>query len=96
MKPLQLILILLAGFRASAETLPQTTCPVDTEPIRAELYADLNGYRLFACSTNCLKQIKLNGRVMYLRLHAEGVTVEKSPNAPDGISGASKKNKTRR
>lgn len=85
--------LLIAAGVLAANDVPQTCCPVLGKPIDKAIYVDMNGYRMYACSSNCLRRIKTDARIMYLRMKDDGIDVERSPKQPDGISGASKKKK---
>jgi len=65
-----------------ADTTPgkQTTCPVmKGERINPELYADVNGKRIYVCCPGCIVKIKADPGKYIAQLEAEGVLLEKTP-----------------
>jgi len=58
---------------------PQATCPVLGGKINKELYADVNGKRIYVCCGGCIAPIKKNPDTFIKKLEAEGVVLEKAP-----------------
>lgn len=74
---------LLVATLAFAEGKPQTTCPVmKGSPVNKSLYVDAEGYRIYVCCGGCLGAVKADPAKYIAQLKAEGVELEKTPEAP--------------
>ncbi len=63
-----------------AEVKAQTTCPVmEGNEINKELYADVDGKRIYVCCGGCIAKIKEDPKKYIKKLEAEGVTLEDAP-----------------
>ncbi len=84
MKRILMIAALLASVSlAFAAGKPQTTCPVmKGSPVNKALYVDAEGYRLYVCCGACVREVKADPTKYVARLQAEGVELEKAPEAP--------------
>ena len=84
MKKVLMIAALLASVSlALAEGKPQTTCPVmKGSPVNKSLYVDAEGYRIYVCCGGCEKAVKANPAKYIAQMKAEGVELEKAPEAP--------------
>lgn len=61
---------------------PQTTCPVmKGSPVNKALFVDVNGYRIYVCCGGCLKAVQTEPDKYIAQLQAEGVELEKTPEA---------------
>lgn len=62
--------------------MPQATCPVMRgSPVNKALYVDANGYRIYVCCGACLKAVNAEPANYIAQLQAEGVELEKTPEA---------------
>ena len=84
MKNILMIAALLVSVSlAMAEGKPQTTCPVmKGSPVNKSLYVDAEGYRIYVCCGGCLREVQANPAKYVAQLKAEGVELEKAPEAP--------------
>ncbi len=84
MKKTLMIAVLLASVSmVLAEGKPQTTCPVmKGSPVSQSLYVDAEGYRIYVCCGGCLREVQANPAKYVAELKAEGVELEKTPEAP--------------
>ena len=68
---------------ALAAGQPQTTCPVmKGSPVNKSLYVDAEGYRIYVCCGGCVREVQANPAKYVAELQAEGVELEKAPEAP--------------
>ena len=83
MKNILMIAALLVSVSlALAEGKPQTTCPVmKGSPVNKSLYVDAEGYRIYVCCGGCLREVQANPAKYVAQLKAEGVELEKAPEA---------------
>ena len=56
----------------TSELKPQTTCPVMGGKINKEVYADVNGVRVYACCPGCLSKIKAEPAKYVKKIRANG------------------------
>ncbi|HOE00508.1 MAG TPA: hypothetical protein PLD40_05985 [Kiritimatiellia bacterium] len=79
-----LILLVMATTVAWAAGHPQTHCPVMTanEVDATSPYVDVDGYRIYICCRGCAKAIQDDPAKYIAQLQAEGVELEKAPEAP--------------
>ena len=84
MKNILMIAALLVSVSlAMAEGKPQTTCPVmKGSPVNKSLYVDAEGYRIYVCCGGCVREVQANPAKYVAELQAEGVELEKTPEAP--------------
>ena len=84
MKKMLMIAALLASVSlALAEGKPQTTCPVmKGSPVNPSLFVDAEGYRIYVCCGGCVGSVKADPAKYVAQLQAEGVELEKAPEAP--------------
>ena len=84
MKKIQMIAALMAvATLAFAEGKPQTTCPVmKGSPVNPSLFVDAEGYRIYVCCGGCVGTVKADPAKYVAQLQAEGVELEKAPEAP--------------
>ena len=84
MKKMLMIAALLASVSlALAEGKPQTTCPVmKGSPVNPALFVDADGYRIYVCCGGCVREVQANPAKYVAELQAEGVELEKAPEAP--------------
>ena len=81
MRWLGVLTLILATLQAAAGQ-PQTTCPVmKGNPVNKALYVDANGYRIYVCCGACLKSVLADPDKYIAQLQAEGVELEKTPEA---------------
>ena len=65
--------------KAEAEPGKQTTCPVmQGEKINPNLYADVNGKRIYACCPGCIAKIKADPGKYIQQMEADGIRLEKA------------------
>ena len=58
----------------------QTTCPVmEGNLINKELYADVEGKRIYVCCGGCIAKIKEDPKKYITKLEAAGVVLEDAP-----------------
>ena len=68
---------------ALAEGKLQTTCPVmKGSPVSESRYVDAEGYRIYVCCGACVGAVKADPAKYIAQLQAEGVELEKAPEAP--------------
>jgi len=65
-----------ASVEKKAELAPQTICPVMGNPINKELYADVDGKRIYVCCKGCIDPIKKNPQKYIKKLEKMGQGVE--------------------
>ena len=84
MKKMLMIAALLASVSlALAEGKPQATCPVmKGSPVNKSLYVDAEGYRIYVCCGGCENAVKADPAKYIAQMKAEGVELEKAPEAP--------------
>ena len=76
------VLMMAAAF-ALAAGQPQTTCPVmKGNPVNKSLYVDAEGYRIYVCCGGCVGAVKADPAKYVAQMQAEGVELEKTPEAP--------------
>ena len=81
-KMLMIAALLVSVSLAMAEGKPQTTCPVmKGSPVNKSLYVDAEGYRIYVCCGGCLREVQANPAKYVAQLKAEGVELEKAPEA---------------
>ena len=61
------------------KVVAQTTCPVMGGKINKELYADVDGYRLYVCCQGCIETIKADPGKYIEAVKAKGETPAKTP-----------------
>jgi len=76
-------LLIIAASTAFAEGKPQTTCPVMGGKINKKMYVDVKGYRIYICCKGCNKAIKANPDKFIEKMKADGVELEKVPQAEE-------------
>ena len=82
-KSLLIAALLVAATLVFAEGQPQTTCPVmKGSPVNKSLYVDAEGYRIYVCCGGCIDAVKADPAKYVAQLKAEGVELEKAPEAP--------------
>ena len=80
---LMIAALLVSAPLAFAEGKPQTTCPVmKGSPVSKSLYVDADGYRIYVCCGGCEKAVKADPAKYIAQMKAEGVELEKTPEAP--------------
>ena len=62
---------------AANSAKPQTKCPVMGGKINKDVYADVNGYRVYACCPACLPKIKAEPKKYLQKVRDNGETPEK-------------------
>lgn len=77
----RMIIALLLGMAATVLAAPQTTCPVMGGKINKAQYADVKGHRIYVCCPGCIGKIKADPDKYIKQLKAEGVELEKAPEA---------------
>jgi YHS domain-containing protein len=55
---------------------PQTTCPVQGDPIDKNLYVDYNGKRIYVCCKGCLAEVTKDPEKQIKKLASMGQSVE--------------------
>ncbi len=81
-------ILMIAAWLASASLVlaagkPQTTCPVmKGSPVSESRYVDAEGYRIYVCCGACVGAVKADPAKYIAQLQAEGVELEKAPEAP--------------
>ena len=82
-KSLVIAALLVTATLVFAEGQPQTTCPVmKGNPVNPSLYVDAVGYRIYVCCGGCIDAVKADPAKYVAQLKAEGVELEKAPEAP--------------
>ena len=83
-KYLWIAALMVSATVAFAEGQPQTTCPVmKGSPVdRESPFVDAEGYRIYVCCGGCLREVQANPAKYVAELQAEGVELEKAPEAP--------------
>ena len=82
-KYLLIAALLVVATLAFAEGKAQTTCPVmKGSPVNKSLYVDADGYRIYVCCGGCVSSVKADPAKYIAQLQAEGVKLEKAPEAP--------------
>ena len=82
-KSLMIAALLVSALLVFAEGKPQTTCPVmKGSPVSKSLYVDAEGYRIYVCCGGCLREVQANPAKYVAEMQAEGVEIEKAPEAP--------------
>lgn len=82
-KFLILVVLLVTASLVFAEGQPQATCPVmKGSPVNKSLYVDADGYRIYVCCGMCQKAVKADPAKYIAQLQADGVELEKAPEAP--------------
>ena len=66
---------------AAKDIKKQTTCPVMGGAINKTMYVDHDGKRIYACCGGCIAPIKADPAKYIQKLEAEGVTLDKTPQA---------------
>lgn len=56
----------------------QETCPVMGAPIRSNLYADVEGYRIYVCCGGCIAAIESDPEKYITLLRDQGVELERT------------------
>ena len=77
------VLTLILATLLAAAGQPQTTCPVmkGNAVDKTSPYVDVNGYRIYVCCGACLKAVKADPDKYIAAMQAEGVELEKTPEA---------------
>ena len=82
-KILVFAILMTVASLALAAGQPQTTCPVmKGSPVNKSLYVDAEGYRIYVCCGGCVREVQANPAKYVAELQAEGVELEKAPEAP--------------
>ncbi|MGD9781212.1 MAG: hypothetical protein AB7V14_03565 [Kiritimatiellia bacterium] len=83
-KNLMIAALLASATLVFAEGKPQTTCPVmKGSPVSTNSrYVDAEGYRIYVCCGGCVGAVKADPAKYVAQLKAEGVELEKAPEAP--------------
>jgi len=61
---------------AEKQLKPQTTCPVQGEPINKKLFVDYKGKRIYVCCSACLDKVKKSPEKYIKKLESMGQSVE--------------------
>ena len=72
----------LNGFAADdgvAQDGKQTLCPIMRGKINKDLYADVEGKRIYVCCASCIDRIKSNPGKYIEKLEKQGITLDKTP-----------------
>ncbi|HSR87350.1 MAG TPA: hypothetical protein VLL07_00230 [Pontiella sp.] len=70
--------------QAEVEAGKQTMCPVMRgQKINPNLYADVNGKRIYVCCPGCIVKIKADPEKYIAQLEAEGIVLDKTPQQAD-------------
>jgi len=77
----RLLIAMLLGVASMAFAAPQTTCPVMGGKINPTLYVDAEGYRIYVCCGGCIGKVKAEPEKYIKQMKAEGVELEKAPEA---------------
>ena len=82
-KHLLIAALMVSAALAFAEGKPQTSCPVmKGNPVNKSLYVDAEGYRIYVCCGGCIASVKADPAKYVEQMKAEGVELEKAPEAP--------------
>ena len=54
----------------------QSVCPIDGNPINTETYADVEGFKIYACCADCVEKIKADPKSALEKIAAAGETAE--------------------
>ena len=75
--------LMMVATLAFAEGAAQTTCPVmKGNPVNQSLYVDADGYRIYVCCGGCIGAVKADPAKYIAQMKAEGIELEKAPEAP--------------
>ena len=81
-KTLVILALLASAAMVFAAGVPQTTCPVmKGSPVNKSLYVDADGYRIYVCCGGCVRAVQADPAKYIAQLQAEGVELEKAPEA---------------
>jgi len=58
---------------------PQTKCPIRGGAINKNLYADVEGYRIYVCCPGCLDKVRADPKAAVDKIRANGEEPEKAP-----------------
>lgn len=67
------------GITIEKAPMMQTTCPVLGGKINKNLYADVNGKRIYVCCPMCIGKIKANPEKYIKQMEAKGITLANTP-----------------
>ncbi len=83
-KMLWMAALMVSATLVFAEGKAQTTCPVmKGSPVSTNsLHVDAEGYRIYVCCGGCVGAVKSDPAKYIAQLQAEGVELEKAPEAP--------------
>jgi YHS domain-containing protein len=72
-----------AGDQAARQTevKKQTICPVMGNEVNTNLFVDHQGKRVYVCCKACLKKVTATPEKYIKQLEAEGITLDKTPQA---------------
>ena len=59
----------------------QTLCPVMGNEVNKTLFVDYQGKRVYVCCMGCLADVKKNPAKYINKLEAQGITLDKTPQA---------------
>jgi YHS domain-containing protein len=71
--------LLAAGPALTAETKPQTVCPVLGGNINKQVYMDYQGKRIYFCCQGCDAEFRKNPEKYMKKIQEQGITLEKCP-----------------
>lgn len=70
----------------ASEPKAQTTCPVMGGKIDKNIFADVNGYRVYVCCNGCISKVKADPDKYIKTIKAAGETPEKAPAAKEVLN----------
>jgi YHS domain-containing protein len=75
-KLLVLTAALLVAASAFAADKPQTTCPTTGKPVDKTKFADVQGQRVYFCSSDCAARFKKDPEPVFAKLAKDGIVPE--------------------
>ena len=76
-----------AGENVVAKVKPQSTCPVMGGKVNRNIYADVNGYRIYVCCAGCVSKIEEEPDTYIQKIKDAGETPAKAPKVICGKCG---------
>jgi len=83
------VVVVLAVAGPAAFAAPQAKCPVMGGEIDKSVFVDYEGQRVYLCCPGCIKGFNADPARYMAKLKAEGVELEKAPDAAKAGSSAS-------
>ena len=90
---LVLLTFLLASVAVASDWPQDGICPVDNKKASAVKFTDAKGYRIYACSADCIHKIEIDPLTYINKMWSKGWKMQKTPTSLDAKSGATHKKK---